>query len=327
MKIRITKTYEFFLLVLLAVIVVIIGFINPAFFSFGTLFDVIRNQTIYILLAFAILPVVILGGFDISFVAIAAFSTYPALMILTYLGYEGGIWLFYILAMIVGLSLGLLIGWLIWAYKLAIFDFSLGMASVILGLLVLFSGSSTSSGPLQALVGWNKKWLVTVQSSAGQSGLHVSVLLILFALIGMYLFLRHTTYGRAIYAMGSDKSVAVRTGINIKNIYLIVFSFMGAMSAVAGVTNSGLGFGNASFTGKFMRVYATVIIGGASIHGGRGSVFGTLLGVLLVGLINQAMVYLKIPTTWGDAFLGAIFIVFASYQTLQNRTNNSFGNY
>ena len=70
-----------------------------------------------------------------------------------------------------------------------------------------------------------------------------------------------------------------------------------------------------------MRVYATVIIGGASVHGGRGSVIGTILGVLLVGLINQAMVYLKIPTSWGDAFLGIVFIAFTISQTLERRNN------
>jgi ribose/xylose/arabinose/galactoside ABC-type transport system permease subunit len=71
-----------------------------------------------------------------------------------------------------------------------------------------------------------------------------------------------------------------------------------------------------------MRVYATVIIGGASIHGGKGSVFGTLMGVLLVGLINQAMVYLKIPTSWGDAFLGIVFIAFTISQTIERPTKN-----
>lgn len=314
-------SYEHILFLLLAAFAVTIGLINPAFFSIGTLFDVIRNQTIYILLAFGLLPVVILGGFDTSFVAIAAFATFLAYIVLANQGYEGGIWLFYVLGIIVGIAAGLLIGWLIWAFKLAIFDLSLGISSMIFGLLVLFSGSSTSSRPLQGLVGWNKKWLVTVQSVAGQSGLHVSFILIILIFIGLHFFLRYTTIGRAIYAMGSDKSVAIRTGFNIKKIYLTVFSIMGAMAAIAGVTNSGLGFGNSSFAGKFMRVYATVIIGGASIHGGKGSVFGTLLGVLLVGLINQALVYLKIPTAWGDAVLGVIFIAFTTYQTLESQLN------
>jgi simple sugar transport system permease protein len=317
MRKSIHKTNEYFLLLLLIVFVAIIGFINPAFFSIGTLFDVIRNQTIYILLAFALLPVVILGGFDISFAAIAAFATFPAILILTNLGYAGGIWLFYFVAMIFGIAAGLINAWLIWSFKLAIFDFSLGMSSVIFGLLALFAGSRTTSGALPALTGWNKQWLVTVQSAVGESGLHVSFLLIILSFIILNIFLRYTTAGRFIYALGSDKSVAIRTGIDSKKIYMIVFSIMGALAAIAGATNSGLGFGNATFAGKFMRVYATVIIGGASIHGGKGSVFGTLLGVLLVGLINQAMIYLSIPTAWGDAFLGIIFIVFTIFQIFE----------
>jgi len=271
------------------------------------------------LLALALLPVVILGGFDISFAAIAAFATYPAILILTHYGYEGGIWLFFLVSMGFGLAAGLLNGYLIWNFKLAIFDFSLGMSSVIFGLLALFAGSRTTSGALQALIGWNKKWLLTVQSVSGESSLHFSVLIIIAAIIVLYIFLRFSTAGRYIYALGNDKSVAVRTGIDSKKIYLLVFAIMGALAAVAGATNSGLGFGNATFAGKFMRVYATVIIGGASVNGGRGSVFGTILGVLLVGLINQAMVYLKIPTSWGDAFLGIVFIVFTVFQSLERR--------
>ena len=319
MKKNTDNNHVLFLAFLLAAFAIIIGLINPAFFSIGTLFDVIRNQTVYILLALALLPVVILGGFDISFAAIAAFATYPALLILTRAGYEGGIWLFYILAIVFGIAVGMLNGWLIWNFKLAIFDFSLGMSSVIFGLLALSAGSRTTSGPLQALEGWNKKWLVTVQSVAGVSGLHVSFLLIILTFIALYIFLRYSTSGRYIYALGSDKSVAIRTGIDSKKIYLVVFAIMGAIAAIAGATNSGLGYGNVTFAGKFMRVYATVIIGGASVHGGRGSVFGTLFGVLLVGLINQAMVYLKIPTSWGDAFLGIVFIAFIISQTIEKR--------
>jgi simple sugar transport system permease protein len=70
-----------------------------------------------------------------------------------------------------------------------------------------------------------------------------------------------------------------------------------------------------------MKIYATVIIGGASIHGGKGSVFGTMMGVLLVGIINQALVYLRIPTVWGETVLGVIFIAFVSYQILEHRLN------
>jgi simple sugar transport system permease protein len=323
MKKSIFKTYEFFLVILLAAIAVTIGLINPAFFSIGTLFDVIRIQTIYILLAFGLLPVVILGGVDISFVAIAALATFPVHTVLTNMGYEGGIWLYYVLAIIIGIAAGLLIGWLISTFKLGIFDLSLGMNTMIYGFVLFFVGSVVSFDLPQGMVGWNQQWLMTVESVVGQSGLHVSFISIIIAGIAMHIFLRYTTLGRAIYAMGSDKSVAIRTGFNIKKVYLTVFPIMGAMAAIAGLTYSALelNFRPYLFLGKNMQVLAAVIMGGASIRGGKGSVFGTFLGVLLVGVINQALVYLKIPTAWMDAFVGVTFIAFAMYQTLETRTS------
>ena len=155
------------------------------------------------------------------------------------------------------------------------------------------------------------RWLMTVQSTVGRSGLHVSVLIVIAAAIIIHVFLRYTTWGRAMYAAGSDKSVAIRTGLDIGKIYMIAFAILGTMAAVAGVTSSGLGAG--SFGGRYLTIYAMVIIGGASIHGGKGSVAGTLIGVLMVGLISQAMIYVRIPTAWMDFVFGALFLAFTLY--------------
>ena len=258
---------------------------------------------------------------DISFLAVASLATFLASFILTNLNYGGGIWLFYVLSIIWGLAAGCLIGWLLATFKLGIFELSLGMAPMIYGLLNYFSSFIPSHDRLQALAGWNMKWLVTVQSAAGRTGLHVSVIVVILCLISMHIFLRYTTPGRAIYAMGSDKSVAIRTGFNIRNIYMTVFSIMGAMAAIAAVTSSGLGSGPGSSTEKIFRIYATIIIGGVSFRGGKGSVFGTLLGVLLVGLISQSLVYLSIPTVWWDAFLGLILITFTTYHIVGRQAN------
>jgi simple sugar transport system permease protein len=323
MRKSIFRTNEFFLALLLATFALIIGIANPAFFSIGTLFDVIRIQTVYILMAFGLLPVIILGGVDISFVAIAALATYPVHIVLLKMGYEGGIFIYYVFAILIGILAGLLIGWLISTFKLGIFDLSLGMNTMIYGFVLFFVGSFQSTDIPQGMVGWNMKWLIKVQSVVGTSGLHISFLTILIAGIAMHIFLQYTTLGRAIYAMGSDKSVAIRTGFNIKKVYLIVFPIMGVLAAIAGLTYSALevNFRPYLFLGKNMQVLAAVIIGGASINGGKGSVIGTFLGVLLLGVINQALVYLKIPTEWMDAFVGVTFIAFAVYQTLESRSS------
>jgi simple sugar transport system permease protein len=323
MKKSIFKTHEFFLVILLTAMTIGIGLASPAFFSLGTLFDVIRNQTVFILFAFTMLPVVILGGLDISFVAVSSLALFFARLILTGIGLDTWIGFYYIAASLVGIVVGLLIGKLISTFKLGIFELSLGMAPLIYGLLSFFATVIPGHGHLGFLDEYNKKWLVTVQSVAGRSGLHVSVITVIITCIGLYLFLRFTTAGRAIYAMGADKSVAIRTGFNTKNIYLTVFALMGALAAIAGVAGSSLGSGGGSFAEKYFKVYATIIIGGASVYGGKGSAFGTMLGVILVGLINEAMIYLRIPTAWGDAFLGIIFIAFVMYQTLESRLNRN----
>ena len=309
--------YELFLFLLLAVFILIIGLVNPAFFSLGTLFDIIRNQIVYVLFAFALLPVVILGGVDISFVAIASLTMFFTRILLTNVGYEGGIWFVYLTAIIIGMAVGTLIALLISKFKLNMFELSLGMVPLIYGLLTFFSTFLHSQGRLKALAGWNMKWLVVVQAAVGHSGLHVSVIVVIIVFALLSYFLRYTVLGRSIYAIGSSRSVAIRTGIDIKKVMLTVYAILGALAAVAGVTSSGLGSG--SFEEKYFKIYATIIIGGASVHGGKGSVLGTLLGVLLIGLINQALVYLRIPIAWGDVFLGALFIAFTIYQTLESK--------
>jgi len=312
-------SYDLFLFVLLSAFVLTIGLVNPSFFSLANLFDVIRYQTVYILLGFALLPVVILGGLDISFVAVAAMATFFARFVLSNLGFEGGTWLVYLVSMAFGIIIGLGIGWLISTFKLGIFELSLGMTPLLYGLLSFFGTFMHSRGRLPAFERWNMRWLVIVQANVGRTGLHVSIITVAITFVILFLFLRYSTVGRAIYAMGSDRSVAIRTGLDIKKIYLLVFALTGAMAANAGVTSSGLGSG--SYGSNFLRIYATVIIGGASIHGGKGSVLGTMFGVLLVGLINQALVFLRIPTAWGDAVLGVIFIAFTTYQTLESRVD------
>lgn len=312
-------SYDLFLFILLSAFVLTIGLVNPSFISLANLFDIIRYQTVYILLGFALLPVVILGGLDISFVAVAAMATFFGRFVLSNLGFEGGTWLVYLVSMAFGIIIGLGIGWLVSTYKLGIFELSLGMMPLLYGLLTFFSTFMHSRGRLPAFERWNMRWLVIVQANVGRTGLHVSIITVAITFVVLFLFLRYSTAGRAIYAMGSDRSVAIRTGLDIKKIYLLVFAMTGAMAAIAGVTSSGLGSG--SYGNNFLRIYATVIIGGASIHGGKGSVLGTMIGVLLVGLINQALVFMRIPTAWGDAVLGVIFIAFTTYQTIENRVN------
>lgn len=321
MKKNFFKSYEFYLIVLLTAVVLIIGLINPAFLSVGTLFDVIRIQTVNMLLALGLLPVVLLGGVDVSFVAIAAVTTFPIHMWLLKIGYTGGVWAYLALGLPLGLAIGLTIGFVLHRFKIGIFDLSLGMNSMIYGFILFFVSSFQSADMSTGLVGWNSIALITVDSVVGSSFLHVSFLFVVLFAVLIHLFLTYTVLGRSIYAVGSNKSVALRSGINPLTVYLAVFGILGLMSAVGGFVHSAIQsyFNPVLLLGKNLGVLAAVIMGGASIRGGKGTVLGTLLGVIIVGLISQALVYLAIPTVWMDAFVGTFLILFAVYQTIENR--------
>ncbi len=322
---RVFKSYEFFLFCLLVVIWVVIGLINPAFFSFLTLLDMIRIQTIPIILALGLLPVLIYGGIDMSFVAIAALASYPIHIYLLGIDYQGGAWLYFLAALIIGLVVGLFEGFLVNKYKLNIFNMSLGMNMLIYGANLFFVGSYENQTMTPALRGWNMKFLFTVENAASiQSGLHIAFLIILAVAIPMHLFLKYTVIGRGIYAVGSDRSVATRTGFNIKRITYVVMVLLGVISGLGGITFSAIStafYPNLLFKNT-IQMFAAVVLGGASITGGRGTVIGTILGAILIGLVNQALVYLAISTQWFDAIIGLVFILYATFQALSLRFTN-----
>jgi simple sugar transport system permease protein len=301
---------------------VIIGLINPAFFSWGTLFDVIRIQTVMMVMALGLLPVFIFGGIDVSFVAIGALATYPLHLYLLEQNYTGGAWLYFVVAILVGLLVGLFESFLVNNFKLQIFDMSLGVNMMIYGAILFFVGSFDNYTMTPALLGWNNKFFITVKSVTGvESGLHVAIFIVIVIAILLHLILKHTTMGRAIYGYGSDRSVAIRTGFNIPLVTTVVFILLGVIAGLGGITFSAIsvGFYPNLMQKRTMEIIAAVILGGASIKGGRGSVLGTILGALLVGLINQALVYLGIGTQWFDFIIGSVFVLYATFQALSFR--------
>jgi simple sugar transport system permease protein len=301
----------------LVVISLCIGLINPAFFSWGTLFDVIRIQTVMMVMALGLLPVFIFGGIDVSFVAIGALATYPLHLYLLEHNYTGGAWLYFVVAILVGLLVGLFESFLVNNFKLQIFDMSLGVNMMIYGAILFFVGSFDNYTMTPALLGWNNKFFITVKSVTGvESGLHVAIFIVIVIAILLHLILKHTTIGRAIYGYGSDRSVAIRTGFNIPLVTTVVFILLGVIAGLGGITFSAIsvGFYPNLMQKRTMEIIAAVILGGASIKGGRGSVLGTILGALLVGLINQALVYLGIDTQWFDFIIGSVFVLYATFQ-------------
>lgn len=325
---KIIKSNEFIVFIILVVLSLVIGLVNPAFFSIGTIFDILRASNVQFILAFGLLPILIAGGIDISFVAIAAVASYATHMFLLNQGYEGGVWLYFIIASVIGVLGGALNGFLVTRFNLIIFDVSLATYTMWYGFNLFFIGATANFDLPEGVIGYYKKYLVTTQDPVvGETGLHISLIYVILAGLFIWWLLKYTTIGRGIFAIGGDKEVAVRTGFNVTRIMMIIFGIMGLYAAIAGVTQGFLtrNFNPVIFIRIPLDILAAIIIGGAAITGGKGSVLGTALGVLLIQLINRALILTGIPVEWQRLVVGFILVLFISIPAIRERRARRVG--
>ncbi len=318
---KIIRTNEFVIFLILVFLSLAIGVVNPAFYSISTVFDTLRASIVYFIMAFGLLPIVIAGGIDISFVAIAAVTSYATHMFLLGQGYEGGILLYYVIACSMGQLAGLLNGFLVTRFKLPVFDVSLATFTMWYGFNLFFVGATANFQLPKGTVGYYGNFIIKAQDPiVGETGLHVSMLYVLVIGLFIWWFLKYTTIGRGIFAIGGNREVAIRSGFNVTRITLVTFAIMGTLSAVAGVTQAFLSryFNPVIFITQPLDVLAAIILGGAAITGGSGSVIGTALGVLVIQLINRALILTGIPVEWQRLVVGVILILFTSIPALRN---------
>ena len=321
---KIIKKDEFITFTMIIILSILIGSINLAFFSLAMVFDILRASIVFCIMAFGLLPVIISGGVDISFVAIAALAAYATHMFLLKLGYQGGILLYFIIGCTIGMAAGLLNGLLVTRFKLLVFDVSLATFTMWYGFIRFFIGSQRSFTLPEGAGNYSSKFIMTVKNPfVGISGLHVSILYVLVIGILIGLILKYTTFGRGIYAIGGNREVAIRSGFNVNRITIVTLMIMGGLAAFAGITYSFLGrhFDPTVFMGQELDVIAAIILGGASLSGGKGSVIGAFMGVILIQLIHRAMILTGISVEWQDLMVGILLIFFISIPYIRDAIN------
>src|SRR5690606_27019084 len=152
----------------------------------------------------------------------------------------------------------------------------------------------------------------------GAGYLHGMLVPVIIIVVLVWWMLKYTTFGRSIFAIGGDAEAARRVGIKVVRTQILLYVLVGALAAFGGMIFVILGK-NANpqtLVGTELDIIAAVVLGGASIFGGRGSVLGTVLGVLLVQLINNNLVLIGVPSTWQRAAVGILLIVGVSVQAL-----------
>ena len=213
---------------------VVITIINPSFFTLENLFDLIKSYAFMGVFAVGVLFVLISGGIDISFSAIATVGEYVMTVIM--IRHGGNIATCFLISCGIGVALGLINALLIYNFNIPTIITTIATLNIFYGILTVLSGGKW----IYNLPSWFQEFAIirvfTLTSAEGiPYGLSIITVLWAFVVVVAWLILRYTTLGRALYAMGGSITSARRAGLNILRLQLFVYSFMGLMSGIAGV--------------------------------------------------------------------------------------------
>ena len=315
------RNNEGVLLLVLLALVVGMSLANPAFFTVSTLFAVIRSSIVPLILALGVLVVIISGGIDVSFAAIAVFAAYSTVLLAADDALDLGIVGVFAVALAIGAGLGLVNGSVIARFRLPTLIVTLGTQGIFKGVLLTSVGSAYISNLPGSMAALSTANLVVLTVDERRTSLSAMVVPAVLLCLLVAWVLRSTMFGRGVYAIGGDPEAARRAGFRVVRTQLVVYVLVGMMAAVAGVIYVIMGRSASpqDLAGVELDIIAAVVLGGASIFGGRGSVLGTTLGVLLVQVINNRLILAGVPSAWQRAAVGLLLIVGVGVQAVAAR--------
>jgi simple sugar transport system permease protein len=314
---------EIFLIIAIAALSLVIGFSNPVFFSIATPFDLVRSSLIEILFAFGLLLVLVSGGIDISFPIVGIFAGYTSVVIMQTYGLDTySLWIPLVLAAIVGAILGSINALLIAGFGLPTLIATLGTAGMFRGFLLTYVGSAFLANIPLGLDQFATADLISIETSGGTlARLHVLVIPVLILAVAIAFLMRRTMFGRTIFAIGGSEESARRMGMNVRWAKAQLYILVGTLSGVAGVLFISLQRKADPYdlAGTELEIIAAVVLGGASIMGGYGTVTGTILGVLLINLIKDNLILLGVDGAWQRAAIGLMLLIGVCSQAISDK--------
>ncbi len=309
-------------LIALGLMIIVLSLISDKFLTGANFWNILRQISVNMSISVGMTLVILTGGIDLSVGSVLALAGAVSASLLkngieitglniliqfTLLGaLVGGI--------VTGFSLGLFNGLMITRFRIPPFVATLGMLSVARGLTMLLTGGFpiTGLGNAFAQIGTGKAlgMPLPVWISASLVGLFV-------------LILRKTPFGRHIYAVGGNERAAELSGLRVQRIKLGVYALGGVLAAVAGLIatsrldsaqpNAGLGYELDSI--------AAVVIGGTSLSGGRGTILGTVLGCLIIGVLNNGLFLMNVSPFWQQVVKGMVILVAVAVDKMSSRKN------
>jgi simple sugar transport system permease protein len=299
--------------VIIIILSIVLSFINPVFLTIDNILDILKGNVVLGILAMGMTLVIITGGIDVSVAAVTtAVCVVIGKLLVMVPDHIGALFLLLVIACLLGIILGGINGFLVSKIEIPAIVVTLGAMSMING-IVLY----VTNGQYLNSTDFPKVFL----KFSNIKILGVSILIWLFFLIAIltWFLLKHTVMGREILAIGGNKESALRVGINFNKVQIFVFAYMGFLAGIAAIAQ--ISYTKAvdpnGLSGLELSVIAAVVLGGTNIMGGRGTVIGTILGVLLLGIIQNGLILARIDIFWQKVVVGLIILLAVSYDHIQ----------
>jgi simple sugar transport system permease protein len=318
------KRQEFFLFLVIVVFSLAITIVNPAFFTVENMFDMIRSSSGMAILAIGFFVVLLSGGIDISFPAVAIVAEYITVNSIIALGIDR-LWLAFAIALSIGVVFGAVNAFFISVFRIPTLIVTLGTMNLFHGAMLEFVGTKAiNAGQMpECFKTFGLADILSLPRGDGTYyGLSVFFLVLVGVILVTWVILRFTVLGRVIKAMGGNMEAVRRSGFDLHRVQFFIYCYVGLLASIMGIMHTSLiRYSNATYIidSELLHVIAAVILGGASILGGTGSLTGTLLGVIMISILEKNLVLLGLSSYWQQFFVGLIIVLGVSITHLQKR--------
>lgn len=303
--------YQYMVYIIFAFVLVFFAiWLGPSFFSSSNLLNITRQTAMVSVMAVAMTFVIACGQIDLSIGAVVALSSLLAAWVLER---SNNLVLAITLALLVGTAVGIVNGLLVTLLKIPAFLATLGMMSIIRGSAMWLTDTKA--------IAIRNDTFNYVFGMGTVAGIPIVLIWTLLALLLGSCGIKVLAYGKKVLAIGGNQSSALYSGIRVKQIKVIVFAVMGFAASFAGIIYAAR-MKTARYTygdGDEMNVIAAVVLGGTSMAGGTGNIIGSVVGSLLLGVINNGLIIGGLDTSQQQVVRGIIIILAVALSTFRTK--------
>ncbi len=299
---------ERWLMLVILLMVTTLALSTRSFLTFSNLFDLLNITAVDIIFAVGLVVVLVAGGIDISFAVGASVTQYVTALAVMRVG--GGDWaLGFLLSAVIGFALGAFNAAIIYHFRIISIVVTIATFNLFFGGLMFLTGGVS----LYDLPDWwlDRVVILRLAHVHGTPELTLPVAVMAGCVLAAWLLLRRSSTGRQLYAMGDNPEGARRVGIDIRAMHYVAFGWLGMMAGIAGLMQAHYAqeIVPGALRGRELTVLAAVVLGGARLGGGRGTILGAILGILLITITSNGLNLLGISPYAFGMIIGGIILV------------------